>query len=101
MDASLSITRGADAALNSIVFVQGQNPGVCHVELIFATGFTYSAVVTFASKAGAMCGDCACADYLAPTSGPFTSTIRATLAAIPDAGNAEATSGEAGNASAE
>jgi hypothetical protein len=68
-DASLSSYTG-----NGRVFVDSQSPGVCHVELTFATGFTYSADVTFASQPGGVCGgpQCKCADYLTPTSGPFT-----------------------------
>ena len=67
-DASLSSYVG-----NHIVVVRSQSPGVCHVELTFATGFTYSSDVTFATQSGGVCGgpQCTCPDYLAPTAGPF------------------------------
>jgi hypothetical protein len=102
--AGLSLTRGDDAALIGTVFVDGQSPGVCHVELIFATGFTHRVDVTFGLRPGGRCGgpQCKCADYLAPTSGPVTvNNPSDTCVAIPDAGDAEATSSEAGDASAE
>jgi hypothetical protein len=67
-DASVSSYMG-----NGTVLVQSDGPGACHVELTFATGFTYSADVTFASHSGGVCGgpQCACPDYVTPTSGPF------------------------------
>jgi hypothetical protein len=87
-DAGLSLTRSDDAAWVGTVFVQGQSPGVCHVELTFATGFTYSAAVTFAAEPGGVCGgpQCKCGDYLAATSGPFTvNNPSDTCVALPDA----------------
>jgi hypothetical protein len=59
---------------NDAVFVRSQAPGLCHIELTFATGFTYSADITFASQPGGVCGgpQCTCPDYVAPTSGPVT-----------------------------
>jgi hypothetical protein len=67
-DASLASYMG-----NHAVFVESQDAGVCHVELTFAAGFTYSTDVTFAWQPGGVCGgpQCKCEDYLAPTSGPF------------------------------
>ena len=88
-DAGLSLTRGDDAAWVGTVFVQGQSPGVCHVKLTFATGFTYSADVTFATQSGGVCGgpQCKCGDILAPTSGPFTvDNPSDTCVAEPDSG---------------
>jgi hypothetical protein len=69
MDASLSSYLG-----NGAVFVRSEDPGTCHVTLTFATGFAYSADVTFASQPGGVCGgpQCKCGDYVAPTSGPFS-----------------------------
>jgi hypothetical protein len=58
---------------NGEVFVDSQGPGVCHVELTFATGFTFATDVTFATRSGGVCGgpQCKCADYVEATSGPF------------------------------
>ncbi len=68
-----------DAGLSSYmrygnVYVGTESPGVCHVELIFASGFTYSADVTFVLRPGGVCGgpQCKCGDYVTPTSGSFT-----------------------------
>jgi hypothetical protein len=47
------------------VSVLSPSPGVCHIELIFATGFTYSADVTFNSQEGE------CASSNVPILGPF------------------------------
>jgi hypothetical protein len=68
-DASLASYVGNDAVL-----VPSEGPGDCHVELTFASGYAYSADVTFASRSGGLCGgpQCKCADYVVPTSGPFT-----------------------------
>jgi hypothetical protein len=91
-DASLSSYLG-----NGSVFVQSPNPGVCHVELVFATGFTYSADVTFTSQPGGVCGgpQCKCPDYVVPTSGPFTvdnpnDTCAAEFDAGPEVGTSDA-----------
>jgi len=49
------------------------SPGVCHVTIAFATGFTYSADVTFVSQtqwAPAGCNHCA--PYVTPTQPSFT-----------------------------
>ena len=69
--ASLSCTNGPSSGLDLPVYsvngpyvsVYSPTPGVCHVELIFATGFTYSADVTYIWQEGA-CND----QYAAPTS---------------------------------
>jgi hypothetical protein len=45
------------------------SPGVCHVELTFATGFTYSADVTFTWQSGGCSG---CPSTIGPTQGEFT-----------------------------
>ena len=49
------------------VYVSSDAPGTCHVELTFATGYTYSTDVTFATQSGGVCGgpQCTCGDYLA------------------------------------
>ena len=69
------------AAWIGTVVVQGQSPGVCHVKLTFATGFTYSTDVTFASQSGGVCGgpQCKCGDILAPTPGPGGFTVPVTV----------------------
>ncbi|HEY6460918.1 MAG TPA: hypothetical protein VIY73_12230 [Polyangiaceae bacterium] len=58
---------------DGVVYVRSGGPGVCHVDLTFATGFTYSVDVTFASQPGGVCGgpQCSCGDYVRPTGGPF------------------------------
>ena len=43
------------------------SPGLCHVVLTFATGFTYSSDVTFASRSAGCCPS-----YIAPTQPTFT-----------------------------
>ena len=52
------------------VSLSSPSPGVCHVELTFATGFTYSADVTFVSESAG--GLCACPQSTAPTQSTFT-----------------------------
>ncbi len=51
-------------------------PGTCHIVLTFATGFTYSADVTFKmrkySEDQPGCHPLTCPDYLAPTQERFT-----------------------------
>jgi hypothetical protein len=56
-------TSGSDVA----VFSAGA--GVCHIELTFATGFTYSTDVTFTQVSE---DGCACPSLFAAISGPFT-----------------------------
>ena len=51
------------------IAVRSPNPGDCHVVLTFATGFTFSADVTFTSELGG----CAPNSYTAPT--PQTHTV--------------------------
>lgn len=53
-----------------MVTVYSSSAGSCHIELTFATGFTYSADVTFTSQTEGLCPGCA--PYIGPTSGPFT-----------------------------
>lgn len=104
-DAGLSLTRGDDAAWVGTVFVQGQGPGVCHVELTFAAGFTYSTDVTFATQPGGVCGgpQCKCGDYLAPTPGrdgfavPFAVNNPSNTCVVVDAG----VDGDAGDGAGE
>jgi hypothetical protein len=52
-----------------IVAVDSPTPGVCHIKLTFATGFTYSTDVTFASTTAGSCSGCP--SYIGATSGPF------------------------------
>ena len=87
-DAGLSVTRSVDAAWVGNVFVQGQSPGVCHVRLTFATGFTYSTDVTFSSQSGGVCGgpQCKCGDILAPTVGTFTVNNPSDTCVVADSG---------------
>jgi hypothetical protein len=54
----------------SSVIISSPSPGVCHVELTFATGFTYSADVTFVSEGAG--GQCVCPRNTAPTQTTFT-----------------------------
>jgi hypothetical protein len=70
-DAASSLWSSSDG----VVYVYGAGgAGECHVELRFATGFTYAADVSFASKPGGVCGgpQCACPDYTTATSGELT-----------------------------
>jgi hypothetical protein len=48
-----------------IANVTASGPGVCHIVLTFATGFTYSTDATFAEQPGSGCG---CPSLLGPTS---------------------------------
>jgi hypothetical protein len=51
------------------VNVSSPSPGVCHVELTFATGFTYATDVTFQSMTRVNCGTTEA--YIGPTQGVF------------------------------
>jgi hypothetical protein len=57
------------AVLNEVqaqaVYLSSPSPGVCHVELTFATGFTYSTDVTFQPMTRVNCGTTAA--YVGPT----------------------------------
>ncbi len=64
---SLSWYTGEPTPFPGYVAVPSPGPGVCDVELTFATGFTYSAEVTFAS----MTCTTACGSFIGPTAGPF------------------------------
>jgi hypothetical protein len=89
-DASLSSYLG-----NGSVYVGSQVPGACHVELTFASGFTYSTEVAFVSQPGGVCGgpQCKCGDYVAPASGPFAvkNPSDTCVEAGPDGGGDEST----------
>jgi hypothetical protein len=51
------------------VYLAATAPGVCHVELTFATGFTYSTDVTFTSQTDPEPPGCAqCPPYIGPAS---------------------------------
>jgi hypothetical protein len=60
----------AERATKGLVEVASSAPGTCHVELTFATGFTYSTYATFDWVKAADCGGCP--DFIGPTNGPFT-----------------------------
>jgi hypothetical protein len=75
------------------VYVSGDRVGTCHVELVFATGFTYAADVDFALQPGVPCGgpQCTCPDYVAPTPGGFeVHNPSSTCVAAPEAAAPEA-----------
>jgi len=64
-------------------------PGVCNVELVFATGFTFSTDITFASMADPVPPGCgSCPSYVGPTQGLFE--VDNPPATCTDAGVAEA-----------
>jgi hypothetical protein len=67
-DAGLSWYTGTETEW--YVVVASPSPGTCHVLLTFASGFTYSADVTFASQN--LNPTCGCPAFIGPTSGPFT-----------------------------
>jgi hypothetical protein len=65
---------GSDAAVMNeaqaqAVYVSSPSPGVCHVELTFATGFTYTTDVTFESMTFTNCGTTA--TFIGPTQTVF------------------------------
>src|ERR1700677_752341 len=53
----------------SQVSVTSQSPGVCHVQLVFSTGFTFATDVTFASQTQSSCG--VTVQGVGPTQGEF------------------------------
>jgi hypothetical protein len=59
-------------ATSASVAVSSPNPGVCHVVLTFATGFNYSADVTFLSQTDSPPPGCPVSHYTAPTQRTFT-----------------------------
>jgi hypothetical protein len=65
------------------VSVSSPSPGVCHIELIFATGFTYSTDVMFNSQEGE------CASSNVPILGPFTVNNPSDTCVALDAGGDE------------
>jgi hypothetical protein len=52
----------------AFVDVTSPSPGVCHVELVFATGFIYSADVQFTLQSDNEPSHCACSSFVAPAS---------------------------------
>lgn len=52
------------------VLIGAGSPGVCHVQLVFANGYTFSADVTF----GVLDQGCGCPSYVGPVSAPLGST---------------------------
>jgi hypothetical protein len=78
--------KGMSANADAQAYVGSDEPGVCHVVLTFATGFTYAADVTFVSRPNTTC-DQSCAPQIEPSSGPFTvNNPPDTCVALPDAG---------------
>jgi len=80
------------------VFVSSNDPGVCHVELLLGTGFTYAADVSFATLTGTVYG-CSATEaqpvsYLGPTQAEFVVNVPA--AACIDAGGDAASDAAAG-----
>jgi hypothetical protein len=53
------------------VLLSSWSPGVCSVELMFATGFTYSAQVTFVSQTVGNPNRCSCQTTISPTQSTF------------------------------
>lgn len=61
-----------DRSNTEYLFLGSPSPGVCHVQLEFGTGFTYSTDVTFASETQGYVPGCPeCAPYVGPTQGTF------------------------------
>jgi hypothetical protein len=58
---------------NGEVFVWGYAGGACHVDLVFGSGFTYTADISFDTQPGGVCGgpQCACPDYGTTDAGPL------------------------------
>jgi hypothetical protein len=93
-DASLEQFKG----LNSFGVESPSSTGTCHVELTCATGFVYSADVTFTSQSGGCPG---CGTTIGPTQGPImVNNPSSTCVVVPDAG-AEAGASDAADAGAE
>jgi len=55
----------------SIAIANSPTPGVCHVELTFATGFTYATDVTFEPQQFTQCGNGQVDYYVEPTESTF------------------------------
>jgi hypothetical protein len=70
----------------SFVHVVSPSPGVCHVELTFATGFTYSADVQFTEQSDNEPSHCACSSYVAPVSTQSTFVVNNPSTTCVDAG---------------
>ena len=82
-DASLSWYTGTGS--QGTVTVYSSSPGTCHVQLSFASGFTFSTDVTFISQTEGTCGSCP--SFTEPSSGEFTvDNPASTCVAVPDAG---------------
>jgi hypothetical protein len=96
-DASLTWYTGA--ATEYTVSVGSTSPGICHVDLAFATGFTYSADVTFTSQTLSSAPGCPECHFIGPTGGPFVvgnpsdTCVDAAIGELPDA-SADANSDE-------
>ena len=89
-----STTYGDRFYTSSWVWVTGSGPGVCNVELAFASGFAYAVSVTFTVQSGDGPPGCpGCPPYVAPTQRKFTVENPSTtcLDGGPDAGSADST----------
>jgi hypothetical protein len=51
----------------SALYIESLQAGTCQVQLVFATGYAYSANVQFASQANNVPAGCACATSIVPT----------------------------------
>lgn len=69
---------------SSAVYVDSVQPGTCHVQLAFATGYTYSAEVQFLLQSNNVPSNCACAQTVAPTQQTFS--VGNSIATCQDAG---------------
>jgi hypothetical protein len=70
--ADASPTGDAFGSASASVAVTSPNPGQCHVVLTFATGFTYTADVTFTVQTDNGGPGCPSSTYTAPTQQSFT-----------------------------
>lgn len=66
-----------------IVSVPSPSPGVCHIELQFATGFTYATDVTFTSQSDG------CGSFIGPASTPYVVNNPPDTCLASDAGDGE------------
>jgi hypothetical protein len=78
----------------SIAIANSPTPGVCHVELTFATGFTYATDVTFEPQPFTQCGGGQVDYYVEPTQSTFA--VNTPPAPCGDAGVAAGPDGATG-----
>jgi hypothetical protein len=55
----------------SVLYVNSVQAGTCTVQLVFATGYTYSTEVQFAQQSNNVPAGCACATSIEPTQQTF------------------------------